>query len=435
MDSDQFTGETIPVSLCPENSAIALLDIKSKVDTVKRDRRTSLSRYGKRQVLRSGSCFDSSVQTERLLLTGTLPGSSSKAFRALAEFSSYASKTLTNWITRRQPGAAWQYVWEYQKRGALHIHLVCELSIHSASYIRSHFKDEWNRILRSICRFSQVDLFAKTSRYSHPEKKTQADVTICTREPSRYLSKYIAKQGTHAKAFGRYPPKTWYQVSRSLLKRLSDRTETYEIEALSYRQSLCIIQDFESRLSNYDISGSRRFEGSILSWHGYFYHPTFNPSEWHSKLMNPKQNLISTQAMAMQIRNAVKSCPTTQGRLRTVTHHRTLDLMEKRMLSETELLMYIETGLRSLATTWKETTSTKVVAMAVSAGLQWWESKFLYTLFDLDQQGTVLRECEDFLTTGILCTKVEPVPTSPVYGIQLHFETFESSDRFKYSRF
>ena len=116
------------------------------------------------------------LATERLLLTGTLPGSQLKAFQALAEFSTYATKTLSNWITRHNPSCKWQYVWEFQKRGALHVHFVCEVSLLGGERIKRDFKDEWIRILRAIQSKSGVDLFAKTPFYSNAEKVVQADV-------------------------------------------------------------------------------------------------------------------------------------------------------------------------------------------------------------------------------------------------------------------
>lgn len=416
---EQLCQEPLSVSLSPDSPPDRAFNIKSKVDTVPRKRHIALSRYGRRQVLRSGSCFDSSDRTERLLLTGTLPGTGNKAHKALAEYSSYASKTLTNWLTRRAPGCAWQYCWEYQKRGALHIHLVVEVPVEVSSYIQVHFKDEWNRILRKICSLSGTNLYAKTATYSHKNEKTQADVTICTKEPSRYISKYITKEGCHAKAFGRFPPKTWYQISRSLLKRLKNRTETYEIEGLSYRQSLCLIENFKSRIECYNLSGHRRFEGSVLSWHGYVYSDTFDIADWDNRLMKKNRNLISTQAMASRVREAVKLCHTTQIRLLGVTHHKTYELMEKRMLSETELLIYIETALRTLSATWKETRQPKTVSMALMSGLQWWESRFEYTLINPADQKTVLSECEDYLTTGTLGTKVAIETESPFQQLKL----------------
>lgn len=415
----QLCSEPLISSTESNSAPSGALDIKSKDDTEPRRRRLALSRYGRRQVLRSGSCFDSSEQTERLLLTGTLPGSSIKAFKALSEYSTYASKTLTNWLTRRSPGCAWQYVWEYQKRGALHIHLVVEVPLSVSGYIKAHFKDEWNRVLRAICTKSGVNLYAKTEKYSHPDQKTQADVTICTREPSRYISKYLTKLATHAKAFGRFPPKTWYQISRSLLKRLKDRTETYEIESLSYRQALRVIEDFEPLIERYDISGCRRFEGAVLSWHGYFYYPTFNPSEWSGKLMKKGQALLSVQVVASQVRNAVRECPATQSIIRTKTHYRFYEYMDRGMLSETELLMYIETGMQSLVTTWEGMGKQSLGAMVVSMGLTWWEQKYKYCLIDSTQQAEILKNCKLCLTGEPFRTNVTDRPESPFEQLRL----------------
>ena len=389
-----------PLDSSPDSGSVPLgtFNIKSKVDTVPRKPRLALSRYGKRQILRSGSCFDTSERTERLLLTGTLPGSSYKAFKALAEFSTYATKTLTNWLTRRSPGCAWQYVWEYQKRGALHLHLVCELPVETAVYIRAHFKDEWNRILRAICRQSKVDLFAKTSSYSHSEEKTQADVTLCEREPSRYICKYIAKSNTHAKAFGRFPPKTWYQVSRSLLKRLQNRTETYEIEGLNYSQSLRLIEDFKSRLERYDIAGNRRFEGAVLAWSGYFYHPTFDASEWSDRLVRKEAQLLSIETVAKQAMAVSRNYPAARCYMRSANVNEIEDAIANGTATAIEMKTLIATVMQSLTAIWGGMHNPTQAAMFLKSSIAWWDTKYERVGYTDEYRAEIDKICNKYLT-------------------------------------
>ena len=373
-------------------------NIKSKVDTVPRKRRMALSRNGRRQVLRAGACFDSTETTRRLLLTGTLPGTGNQAFRTLAEYSSYASKTLTNWLNRRSPGCPWMYTWEFQGRGALHIHLVVEVPLPMSGYIEAHFKDEWNRILRKICNLSGRNLYAKTAKYSHSEDKTQADVTICDREPSRYISKYITKSSTHAKAFGRFPPKTWYQVSRSLLKRLRDSTSVYEWEGLSYRQSLKFIEDASHRLSQYVLSGSRRFMGSILAWSGYLYSEEFNIEEFGGNFAMKERQLLSIETMVKKAMTVSQNYPAARCYMRSVNANEIESAIANGTATLTQMKTLIATIMESLTTIWDRMHNRTQAALFLKCSIEWWDAKYGHVGYTESYRDEINTICNNFLT-------------------------------------
>ena len=374
-------NQTPPTLITLDSSPIErdrALDIKSKDDTTKRHRRWALSRNGRNQILRAGACFDKSPQTERLLLTGTLPGSTIAAFRVLAENSTIVTKRLTNWITRHEPKCNWMYVWEFQGRGALHVHIVVECQETASTYFKAHFKDEWIKLLRDVSSESKTDLFAKTANYSHDPQKTQTDVRVCDREPSRYISKYITKEATNSKGFSRFPPKTWYQISRNLLRRLRERTVTYEVEGLSFRQARKCEEDAISYLSNHAIAGYRRFDGACYAWSGYCYVENFKPSELSPMLEKKNQYLLSTQQMANLARATMKAYPGGSCYVRAATHPKTFALMEARLLSETELLLYIESVTRTLSETIESEWNKYKGAHYLISINNWWRSKYSY---------------------------------------------------------
>lgn len=395
---EQLCQEPLDSSSGSDSSPGRAFNIKSKVDTVHRTRRLALSRNGRRQVLRAGSCFDSSETTQRLLLTGTLPGTGYKAFRALAEYSTYASKTLTNWITRRSPGCAWVYTWEFQGRGALHIHLVIEVPLSVSDYIQSHFKDEWNRILRSICRLSGVDLYAKTANYSHSNEKVQADVTICDREPSRYISKYITKSSTHAKAFGRFPPKTWYQVSRSLLKRLRDSTAVYEWSGLSYRQSLKFIEDATHHLSQYVLSGSRRFMGSILAWSGYLYSEKFDIEEFGGNFAMKERQLLSIETMVKKAMTVSRNYPAARCFMRSANANEIENAIANGTATLMQMKTLIATIMQSLTTIWGSMHNKTQAALFLKCSIEWWDAKYGHVNYTDSYRDEINTICNNYLT-------------------------------------
>ena len=351
-------------------------NIKSKVDTPNRPPRLFLSRNGRRQILRAGSCFNNDESTERLLLTGTLPGRLSEAHKALAEFSTYATKTLTNWLTRRSPGCKWMYTWEFQERGALHVHLVVELPHSVSAYVKSHFKDEWNRIITSISEKSGVDLRKRTKKYSHKSEKTQADWKVCDREPSRYISKYISKSKTSAFSKWRYPPKTWYQISRALLRVLREKTKVYECESLSYRQARKVEEAAGKYLDSFDKSGSRRFDGSVYAWSGYGYGLSFDPTQICEKLMKKNQHLLSVPAIASIARQTMKVYPAGSCFVRAATHSDTFTLMDQGKLSDTELLLYVDAVIKTLSEGLPTCFNPYKPSMFLKTINEWYLSKF-----------------------------------------------------------
>lgn len=382
------------------------LDIKLKVDTAPRKRHMALSRYGRQQILRAGSCFSMSGDTERLLLTGTLPGSTCKAFRALAENSTIATKTLTNWLTKHEPGCKWQYVWEFQGRGALHLHLVCEVGKVPGEYIRSHFKDEWNRILSTIGALSDTDLRAKTATYSHPAAKTQADVTVCDREPSRYISKYISKKSTNANGFNRFPPKQWFQVSRALLRELRARTKTYEIEGLSHRQALAFIEEATHNLSSCALAGWRRFQGSVLAWSGHGYQDSFQITDWSDRFMEATKTLSPTIIIAKHALTTSKNYPQIRCWLRGCPTGRIEEAMRFGEVSETEMLMLIESVMEAIATSWTTLNRKYSAAMFMSRSICWWKAKYGYSKWTPEFVDEINKICEAGLTAESVRTKV-----------------------------
>ena len=405
-DTDETETSSGSLVSSPGKQSVRTFNIMSKVDTVPRSRRFSLSRYGRRTIIRAGSCFDSSPDTQRLLLTGTLPGTGHRAHRALAEFSSYASKTLTNWLTRRSPSCKWQYVWEFQQRGALHIHLVVELEAVPSLYVQAHFKDEWNRILRSISRKSKVDLYAKTKTYSHHPSKTQADVTICDREPSRYISKYISKTSTHAKSFGRYPPRTWYQCSRSLLANLRASTITYEIQGLSYGQARAFAESAISALVWSPKSGYRCFQGLHYSWSGYCYDEHFDIKDYSEKMNIKDTNLIAVETLHINAINTMHGYPSARCYARMVNANANVNAHANGMRTETEMVTDILTVMDALTTAWNGMRSKTSAAMFLKCADEWMSKRDIFQIWTPSYRTEIDKICKDYLTGFHVRTKV-----------------------------
>lgn len=194
-------------------------------------RQSKFSTYARRQMMRAGAVFDLQCpKNQCLFLTGTLPGSTDESFRAIAEWSSYIVNCLKAWIAKRVKAKYDMYCWEWQKRGALHLHYVVHVPCRRhRRFIRSQFKKEWIRLLDSVSRLSGVDLYRKNKGFTHKRNKkvVRATAEIVQKSVASYMAKYLSKNANNMKGFQarrRYFPARWYGCSRPLLARLKALT-------------------------------------------------------------------------------------------------------------------------------------------------------------------------------------------------------------------
>lgn len=200
-------------------------------------RRRDFSLYARRTIARSGGCFAPADEGRLVFLTGTLPGCTEDAMRSLAEWSSWAVNKALRDISRcvgvplRELLTCW--VWEYQKRGALHWHCAVELPDSTlALQLMSGFRAIWTSVLRGVDARVDCDIFERADggSWSQAPEVWRIDAQIALSSPSNYLAKYLSKGVPKGRQQGFYPPTRWYQCSRLLLKRLRDRTMVRWIE-------------------------------------------------------------------------------------------------------------------------------------------------------------------------------------------------------------
>lgn len=374
------------------------LDINFKVETGKRNRRGSLSRYGRRQILRAGSCFSQGEDTVRLLLTGTLPGSLREAFKVLADRSSYVTHRACNWLTRRCPAAKWMYTWEFQRRGALHLHLVVELPSAIAEFVSAEWKNQWNRLLNRIGNDAGIDMYAKTKTYSHTQDKTQADVTVCEREPSRYISKYIAKANAKGFTPNAFAPVRWYQISRSLLRELRQKTEVYEKEGLSYSQARTFAEDARSILDRYELSGSREFRGVVFAWSGYCYHPDFKIEEWGNNFMERAESVLHIRFVVQRLAAMAKRYPQVSCYMRGAGISDLMNRIKTGIATDVEMYWYMEKAIDACMVAYPNVNEKQPLAATLIATENWMVRKRGYGFLTDNFAVELNKICEDLLT-------------------------------------
>lgn len=202
---------------------------------------TTFGLNAKRQLTRSGAALETVAPPEEcLFLTGTLPGSTEDAFRTIAAYSSYIVNSLKAWIATRVKSKLDFYCWEYQKRGALHLHYCVHCPDRSdRDFILSEFRTWWISALSRVGNSANCDLFRKSATFSWLSdlSKVRAVAEVCRKSPARYLSKYLSKSASPKRGPARaFTPTRWWGTSRPLKALLESLTKKTVIAIGGYHQ-------------------------------------------------------------------------------------------------------------------------------------------------------------------------------------------------------
>lgn len=218
-----------------ERSVSPPLDISSKVD--QRDskmphRRTKFGLSAKRTILRMGGAYDTvdSTPENYIFLTGTIPGGTHDAFMAVAIQSSYITHSIAKWLKRTCPSPYWFYVWELQKRGALHIHYCIHApDTHVADKILSGWRTKWESVLEAVGAKTGADMWLRKDGTYHKEGHDvlQAYAQRVRKSVAAYLSGYCGgtKDKHSTDSSSPYYPGRWWGCSRESTKLLRGLTK------------------------------------------------------------------------------------------------------------------------------------------------------------------------------------------------------------------
>jgi hypothetical protein len=190
------------------------------------------SLYGRRKIVRSGALIGAGENRQKtLFLTGTLPGGTDDALRAISDYSSWIVHILLTRLPElsqvKSADSRVIWVWEWQQRGALHLHAICEFpSRDAAQRVFEGFKGLWIGILESVGARCGIDIAARKDSGTHAGDyaswRTRAE--WARKNPSRYLAKYVSKVKKGSLIAQEYPPNRWYGISRCLHAELRSQT-------------------------------------------------------------------------------------------------------------------------------------------------------------------------------------------------------------------
>ena len=177
-----------------------------------------------------------------LFLTATLPGDTDESKWAIAEYAHVVIDLLKSWLSKRLLSRNEFYVWEHQKRGALHFHYCIHCPDKSVqASIAAGFKAQMVRIYDGIQKKFSCDLWGKHKLLGFDGKAAilQARVEVVYKSVGSYMAGYLGgKDNKHSRDYLHdYYPKRWYGISRPLNALVKSMTEKQEYEFTSLKSA------------------------------------------------------------------------------------------------------------------------------------------------------------------------------------------------------
>lgn len=206
------------------------------------------------------------------VVTLTLPSSGHEAFQAISDWSGYATNRLFQTIRDKSNGCNyWFYVWEHQKRGALHLHICL---YHQNKRMGESLGDElvslWRDILCSISKFSGVDLlhskgFRRRVESHEMQNLNQEMYKGCGAYFSKYASKCAGRDiegfdnGVNERNRLRYPVSAYWGSSQAVKRLVRENSLSFKFEGLDGTESETARGEAYELLSQFDIVSAKSF--------------------------------------------------------------------------------------------------------------------------------------------------------------------------------
>lgn len=168
-----------------------------KVQTVKR-----FTRNAKQKILEAGSVVDEIIGKHKSYeLTLTIPGSGVLVYDVVSRYSGWIVDRMARRIRKYEAKGhkiLWFFVWEHQKRGALHQHWCIggENNSHITRRICRELKDLWFQLLEELSVKTGIDLFQKKGSFGtwrYTPDVWQGRFKPIRKSVGAYFSKYCSK--------------------------------------------------------------------------------------------------------------------------------------------------------------------------------------------------------------------------------------------------
>lgn len=188
-----------------------------------------------------------------VFVTFTLPGSTEASYSALSRGSGYVTNRILQCIRRSEWVESWFYVWELQKRGALHLHLFIEFKTEEQWLsLCTPLATTWFAALESVGMASGVCMFEHgDGNKCTASKYWRFDYQLTRKSVGGYISKYVSKEADKGKmgvgeaGVRLYYPRRWHGMSRNLCQQIDRERKTVCVEGVRDVDAFAIIACLE----------------------------------------------------------------------------------------------------------------------------------------------------------------------------------------------
>ena len=222
---------------------------------------TRFGAYARHTILEAGAVASrgSGYSGRGVEVTLTLPSSSFGAFRALSQWSGYAVNRILQALRRRRSDIEWFYVWETQKRGALHLHLALSgASTQELLRAGRAVRKTWFRVLADIGAKSGANMFLRRGgrgNNTYKEFLRGNRVAEIRKSLAAYFAKYVSKgvaKNVSGQVVHSYPPSRWWGISRSLLRKVKEERLSVRFDNLSEEECVNLLSIAEGFVRRYN---------------------------------------------------------------------------------------------------------------------------------------------------------------------------------------
>lgn len=221
------------------------------------------------KVRESGAAIDilcDGIPQKCRVITLTVPASGNASYRAISDYSAYATNRLLQIIRRtKDDGFYWFYCVEHQKRGALHWH-VClyHEDERQSAELGAVMVSKWRDILHDIGLRSGVDLLHSKG---YGRRVTLGEMQCPNQEMRKgcgaYFSKYASKtsharesravEDVNTRNARLYPPSSFWGRSHNLARLCKLHSLSFKYEGMDGSESESLRVEAFEVLSQYDI--------------------------------------------------------------------------------------------------------------------------------------------------------------------------------------
>lgn len=245
---------------------------------------TTFNKNARHRLLESGAVMDNLFGKNVCEVTCTIPGSTVEALRTVSMYSGWIMNRLTQIVRRSESDPAWFYVWELQKRGALHLHFAIGCSeLPDAIRLAEEIEFKWFELLLELKDKCNVDVFRKNDRHTwrNVPEKWQSHVLPIRKSVAAYFSKYAGKQSGAVNSVNKsFCPARWWGSSQTIKQGIENERFKVGIEvslpnvetAVSFLRDVLSVQQ-PIRCYRYDFDLGTSASGTVLGggWREIFY--------------------------------------------------------------------------------------------------------------------------------------------------------------------